>query len=160
MASLIKFKIKPLSPKRSARILIVGRSGSGRTSVMKRLCEKLGFIAVSTSELLVDQVRNKTELGQKMYQDIAANTLISDEIVFGIIRARLNRIDCKSHGFVLEGFPKTYDQVKLMQEMKLDPNFVIYLDCTSDMAKQRICSRHQLEGKEITPEVIQKIEER
>lgn len=160
MASLIKFKIKPLSPKRSARILIVGRSGSGRTSVMKRLCEKLGFIAVSTSELLVDQVRNKTELGQLIYPHLRANTLISDEIVYGIIRSRLNRVDCKAHGFVLEGFPKTYEQLKLMQEMKLEPNFVIYLDCPSEKAKQRIFSRQQLEVKDMTSEAVQRIEER
>ncbi len=127
---------------------------------MKRLCEKLGFIAVSTAELLVDQVRNKTELGQAIYPHIRANTLISDEIIYGIIRARLNRVDCKLHGFVLEGFPKTYEQLQLMQEMKLEPNFVIYLDCPSEKAKQRIFSRQQLEGKEMTAEAVQLIEER
>ena len=152
VASVIHYKIHPLSPKRSSRILIVGRSGSGRTTIMNRLCEKLGFIPLSTSELLVDQVRNKTEVGQKIFQDISAHRLISDEIVTGILKGRVNKIDCKTHGYVLEGFPKTEAQISLMHQMKLDPDFVIYIDCSPDLAERRLVSREEQMGKQVDEE--------
>lgn len=160
LARLIKFKIKPKTPKRSYRVLILGRSGSGRTTIMRALCEKLGFVPISTAELLVDMVRNKTELGQRIYEDLANNKLISDEIVSGIVKGRINRADCKLHGFVLEGFPKTEVQVGLMDEIKLEPNFVISIECSSDLAKERIVKRYEAQGKKVSAEEMQSIEER
>lgn len=118
---------------------------------MKELSQKLGFIPISMYELLVDQVRNKTELGQAIYQDLTKNKLISEEIVNGILKARLDKADCKLHGFVLEGFPKNDSQLKLLQSMRLEPNFVVVLECSEDVAKRRIVNKMKQVGKTLTP---------
>ena len=118
---------------------------------MKELSQQLGFIPISMYELLVDQVRNKTELGQAIYENLINNKLISDEIVIGILKARLDRADCKLHGFVLEGFPKNDSQLKLLESMRLEPNFVVVLDCSEEVAKRRIVNKMKQVGKSLTP---------
>lgn len=101
-------------------------------------------------DLLVDQVRNKTEVGQKIYDDLLKYKVIPDEIVSSILKGRLEKADCKLHGFVLEGFPKTESQVKLLQSMRLEPNFVIHLECSEDIAKRRVISKMKQIGKPLT----------
>lgn len=127
---------------------------------MKELSQKLGFIPISMYELLVDQVRNKTELGQKIYEDLKKSKLISDEYVSGILKARLEKADCKLHGFVLEGFPKTESQLKLFQSMRLEPNFVISLECSEDVAKRRIVNKLKQTGKILNPEEEKELDAR
>lgn len=157
---LIKFKIKPLAPKRSYQILVVGRSGSGRSTIMRTLSDKLGLIGVSSAELLVDQVRRKTELGQRIFESMRDHTLISDEIVTGIIKARLARADCKLNGYLLEGFPKTKAQVELLHAMGVKPNFIISIECSESLAAQRISSKFAKEGKTLTEAENSKIKQR
>jgi len=59
----MKFKIKSKAPKRSARILVLGPPGSGRSTLGKNLSHKYGFVFVSTSELINDQISKKTNVG-------------------------------------------------------------------------------------------------
>lgn len=37
---------------------------------------------------------------------------LSDGLVYRIMRDKLNSTPCRNHGFVLDGFPKSYDQAK------------------------------------------------
>ena len=56
---------------------------------------------------------------------------MSDEIVYGLLKNRLEKADCRLHGYVLEGFPKNANQLKMMEqlEMKLRPNFFVHVAC-------------------------------
>lgn len=45
---LVSFKIHNKSPKRAARIIVLGPPGSGRTTLAKKLTQKYGLVYVST----------------------------------------------------------------------------------------------------------------
>ena len=58
-------------------------------------------------------VAAETPIGLKAKSIMAAGGLVSDEIVVGIIRDRIQQDDCK-YGFILDGFPRTLVQVRLI----------------------------------------------
>ena len=134
MARLIKFKIRARQPCRSFRIIVVGPTGSGRTTVAGNLAKRFGFVSVSISSLLMDQIKKKTQVGATCSEYIEKGELVPDEIVFGLLKARLEKADCRIHGFVLESFPKTEVQLRLLDEMKLDPNLIVVLDISEKVS--------------------------
>lgn len=128
MARQIKFKIKARQPCRSFRIIVVGPIASGRNTVAAHLAKRFGFVDVSIAALLMDQIKNKSPVGAVVSEYIRNRQLVPDEIVFGLLKSRLERADCKVHGFVLENFPKNDTQMDLLEQMKLDANLIVAQD--------------------------------
>jgi len=60
----MQFKIKNNTPRTSARILIMGPPGSGRSTIAKNLCNKYKFVYLSTTELICDQINKRSEIGK------------------------------------------------------------------------------------------------
>ena len=54
-------------------------------------------------------VKNKTELGLQVGQVMASGGLVTDEIIIGIVKERIEQEDC-ANGFLLDGFPRTIPQ--------------------------------------------------
>jgi adenylate kinase family enzyme len=56
--------------------------------------------------------------------------------VYGLLKNRLEKADCRLNGFVLEGFPKNENQIKMMDqlEFKLKPNFFVRLKLDDDVS--------------------------
>lgn len=50
---------------------------------------------------------------------------LPDEILFKILRLRLTDNDCRNRGYILDGFPRTYNQAQevfMFKPKKLDEN--------------------------------------
>lgn len=108
MARLLKFKIRPNRPSRTASILVCGPPGSGRSSLGRLLAKKYGFVYVSSEALLSDQINRKTEVGRIALNSIKEGelgnngcNLVGDDIMNGIIHNRISQVDCHLQGFVL-----------------------------------------------------------
>ena len=58
-----------------------------------------------------------------------------------IVNARLQQTDCQIQGFVLEGFPKTSNQIKYLFDLKLNPNLVVVLESSPENMYERLSYR-------------------
>jgi SpoVK/Ycf46/Vps4 family AAA+-type ATPase len=105
LASLIRFKIESRS-KRKYKVLLFGPPGAGKKTITKQLNHKFGFVPISINSLLMDQIDRKTEVGKEIFDCYRTGELVSDEIIYGLLKNRLEKADCRMHGYVLEGFPK------------------------------------------------------
>ena len=134
LGSLIRFKIKATSA-RTHKILLFGPPGAGKTSIAQHLHKKFGLVPVSVARLLLDQINRKTEVGKEVADSYKSGKLVSDEIVYGLLKSRLEQADCRLHGYVLEGFPKNPNQLGMMEklELRLRPHYYVNLDCSDDV---------------------------
>jgi len=91
------------------RIIFLGPPGSGKGTQAKLLAERLGIPAISTGEILRGAVREGSELGLQAKAIMEAGELVPDDLMIGLIRARLSAPDA-AKGFILDGFPRTVEQ--------------------------------------------------
>eukprot|EP00331_Platyophrya_macrostoma_P033037 CAMPEP_0176444716 /NCGR_PEP_ID=MMETSP0127-20121128/23237_1 /TAXON_ID=938130 /ORGANISM="Platyophrya macrostoma, Strain WH" /LENGTH=452 /DNA_ID=CAMNT_0017830295 /DNA_START=17 /DNA_END=1375 /DNA_ORIENTATION=- len=141
MARLVKYRIKSKAPKRSASILILGPPGAGRSSLAKLISQKYGLVHVNSSQLLKDQIARKTEIGKLSLSMINKGELVPDDVVASLVTTRIQQPDCRVHGYILDGFPKTKHQLLLLEELKIQPALIIILEANDDLVYKRLANR-------------------
>ena len=134
-------QVKINSPRRPPRLIILGPPGSGRATQARSLSKRYGLVHVSTMQLLRDEISKRTEEGTIISNAINKGELVPDDTILNIIERRLGRTDCKVNGWVMDGFPKTVAQVKLLKQLKIRPSKVILLECSEDVSVQRLQAR-------------------
>ena len=104
----------------------------------------LGIPQLSTGDMLRAAVKNQTEIGKKAQAAMNAGALVTDDIVVGIIKDRINEPDCR-HGFILDGFPRTLVQAKALDKMLASNGDavtkVVELSVPDSVLEERICGR-------------------
>jgi adenylate kinase len=97
-------------------LVMIGPPGAGKGTQAERICRAYGISKIATGDILREAVHDKTPLGRTVKETIAAGSLVSDEIMIGVVRERLARPDAL-RGFILDGFPRTVAQARALDEM-------------------------------------------
>jgi len=101
------------------RLILVGPPGAGKGTQAARLVANYNIPQLSTGDMLRAAVAAETPIGLQAKAVMDAGGLVSDEIVVGIIRDRINEEDAKN-GFILDGFPRTIAQADALADMLKD----------------------------------------
>jgi adenylate kinase len=101
-----------------SRLLLIGPPGAGKGTQAARLAEAYLIPAISTGDIFRSNVKNETPLGKqaKAYMDAGDN--VPDSLTNDLIRHRLAEPDAEN-GFLLDGYPRTTDQVRELDEFLL-----------------------------------------
>lgn len=126
-----------------ARLIMLGRQGAGKGTQCVRLSRHFVVPHISTGDMLRAAVREGTELGILAKKVMDEGGLLSDEIVIGLVRERLNHDDARGRGYILDGFPRTVGQAEQLDEItaELPLDVVIDLDVPRDLVLSRISAR-------------------
>jgi len=94
-------------------VILFGPPGSGKGTQAKFLKKALGMAHISTGDMLREHIAAGDGLGREIHATIQAGGLVPDETVNRMVEERIELADCKT-GFILDGFPRTVDQAKLL----------------------------------------------
>ncbi len=98
------------------RVALMGPPGVGKGTQAARLTAALGVPHVSTGDILREAIRTATPLGRKAKGFVEGGKLVPDELIGELIAERLGRPDA-GRGFVLDGFPRTVEQVGILDRV-------------------------------------------
>ena len=132
------------------RLLIVGLPGAGKGTQAARLSEALGVPAISTGDIFRANVSQSTELGvlAKSYMD--KGEYVPDSVTNDMVRSRLAEDDA-AQGFLLDGYPRTLDQVEardgMLGELGTSLDRVLLLEADDDTVVERLIARGAESGR-------------
>lgn len=119
------------------------------------MVERYNLCHLSTGELLRAEIAAGTPLGLQAKSLIEAGNLVPDSVVEGMIEAKFR--DTKGvDGFLLDGFPRTIAQAKVLDKM-VEVTGCISIMIPDALIHERIAHRANIEGRadDARPEVVQ-----
>jgi len=121
-------------------VILSGAPGAGKGTQSDLLREKLGFLKISTGDLLREHVKSQTTVGQRAKAFMDRGDLVPDEVLLEIIKLALKPVR-GDQVVILDGFPRTIGQAENLQ--KLDHRVVgfINLDVSKDDLVRRLSAR-------------------
>ena len=127
-------------------IVFIAPPAAGKGTQATILKDKFNIAHISTGDLLREEVKKGTELGNILSEQMKSGKLISDEIVTDLLRNRLLEPDT-NNGYILDGYPRNISQAEILEnildEINKPISHVIYLDIDSETAMKRACGRLQ-----------------
>ena len=140
------------------RLVLLGAPGSGKGTQATRLREHLQVPHISTGELLRAAVTAGTPLGLQAKAVMESGSLVSDDIVLGMLEERLLQADT-ANGFVLDGYPRNLGQARaldgLLARIKQPVDLAVQLDVDQNLLVERLSGRAHVEGRaDDTPEAV------
>ena len=122
------------------RLILLGPPGAGKGTQATFITEAFGIPQISTGDMLRAAVKAQTPLGIAAKSIIDAGGLVSDDIIIGLVRDRLQADDCKN-GYLFDGFPRTIPQADALKDAQVPLDFVFEIDVPNEDIIERISGR-------------------
>lgn len=140
------------------RLLIVGPPGAGKGTQASVIADAYSIPAISTGDIFRQNIADKTELGKKVDEIVSSGGYVPDSLTNEIVADRLSQSDARG-GFLLDGYPRTSDQVaeldRILEAEDTQLDAVVQLTADQDEVVQRLLKRAADQGRsDDTEEVI------
>ncbi|XP_071404991.1 adenylate kinase 9 isoform X3 [Pithys albifrons albifrons] len=120
-------KPKPAAP---VKIAIVGPPKSGKTTVARKLASVYGLLHLSMGDAIRMVIDNQpeSELALKIKEHLHRGLTVPDELAIQALDVALLNHVCNTTGVVIDGYPLTRKQVKLLESVKIIPVKIFELE--------------------------------
>lgn len=130
------------------RIILLGAPGAGKGTQASYIRDRYGIPQISTGDMLRSAVSAGTELGKKAKEVMDKGDLVSDDIIIGLVKERIQEDDCEN-GFLFDGFPRTIAQADALREQDIDIDAVVEIEVDDESIIHRMSGRrtHPASGR-------------
>lgn len=123
---------------------MLGPPGAGKGTQAVILSEKYDLEHISTGDIFRELIKNNSPLGNKIRKFVESGALIPDETVIEVVVQRIKGLDINK-GFILDGFPRTLQQAKMLEEtlglLNISIDKVFYFKTSEDIIIKRLSGR-------------------
>jgi adenylate kinase len=95
------------------RLILLGGPGAGKGTQAGFITQRYSIPQISTGDMLRAAVKAGTPLGVEAKKVMARGELVSDDIILGLVKERIQADDC-AKGFLFDGFPRTLGQAEAL----------------------------------------------
>ncbi|QKE40073.1 MAG: adenylate kinase [Ferrovum myxofaciens] len=122
------------------RLILLGAPGAGKGTQAQFIREYYGIPQISTGDMLRTAVQAGTPLGLAAKQVMESGGLVSDEIIIGLVRDRIQAADC-AKGFLFDGFPRTLPQAEALKKAGVALDVVVEFQVPDEDIIERLSGR-------------------
>lgn len=138
------------------KIVLIGIQGAGKSTQGNLLSKKLKVPYLSTGHIFRYLAKEHTPLGRYIKEVINAGHLMPDSKTLKIVGDYLMGPEY-ANGYILDGFPRTLEQVKQFEN---GIDHVVYLEVSDKEALWRLSYREENEKEERDDETLAAIRKR
>src|SRR5436305_13943640 len=109
------------------KLILLGPPGAGKGTQANFIRQKFAIPQISTGDMLRAAVKAGTPLGVAAKKVMDAGQLVSDDIIIGLVKERLQQPDC-ANGYLFDGFPRTIPQAEAMKNAGVKLDYVLEID--------------------------------
>lgn len=144
-SSFLNERVIQIPDKQGKIIVLLGPPGAGKGTLAKKLVKRNDFQHLSTGEM----IRKSDD--KELKDLIAQGKFVPDKIMIKLLEDKLATMDFE-RGLILDGFPRTLDQARkldsILGKMGVGLSNAVYLNISSDTAKERLAKRAEEEDRE------------
>jgi len=122
------------------KLILLGPPGAGKGTQAIAIANRYSIPRIATGDILRAAIKAQTPLGKKVQQIVANGALVPDEIVINLVKDRLAEKDC-THGYLLDGFPRTIAQAEALATSGIKLDAVIELAVPDEEIVTRLSGR-------------------
>lgn len=122
------------------RIILLGGPGAGKGTQANYIKEKYNIPQISTGDMLRAAVKEGTPLGIQAKKIMDEGGLVSDDIILGLVKERIQQPDC-ANGFLFDGFPRTLPQADALKKEGVTIDAVVEIDVDDEEIIKRMSGR-------------------
>ncbi|WP_010321368.1 adenylate kinase family protein [Mesomycoplasma ovipneumoniae] len=124
----------------NSKILLIGAPGSGKGSISKILVDKFKLVHISTGNLFREKIKKDRDFAEKIQNYVKNGLYVPDEITNDLLSNFISQLPPQS-GYILDGYPRTLNQLNFMNENKIDVDKVFYLEIKPETIVSRLSQR-------------------
>lgn len=131
--------------------ILLGPSGAGKGTQAKAIVNEFNIMHISTGDIFRRNIEEETEVGKEVKKYLDDGRLVPDSLTIEIVKNRISQNDC-NNGFLLDGFPRTINQAKALDEylsnngLEIDKVINLHVDDSEIMS--RAINRRTCENSE------------
>ncbi len=122
------------------RLILLGPPGAGKGTQATYIKEAYGIPQISTGDMLRAAVGAGTPVGIAAKKVMDRGRLVSDDIIIGLVKDRLEQPDC-ANGYLFDGFPRTIPQADALKAAEVALDYVLEIDVPDAAIVERMSGR-------------------
>jgi len=135
---------QPTNAAGGAVYFIMGGPGSGKGTQCERLVKRFGMVHLSAGELLREEVRSGSELGEEIKAVIDQGQIVKSETTVRLLEQAMAG---RGGPFLIDGFPRSISNLEAFEDAVGTPAFMLFLDVSEEEMEARLLKRGLSSGR-------------